>query len=61
MSDPDHEIRGGGGGLSSRCLEKETGGGGGGGGGLQKNFFGLFMPQFGPKVRGGGASPGPIS
>ena len=38
------------------------GGGGGGGGGRRspKNFFGLFMPQFGPKIRGA-ASPGPIS
>ena len=41
---------GGGGGL--------TGGGGGGGGGSPKNFFRLFGPQFGLKIRGRGSSPG---
>ena len=47
MPDPDLEIRGVG------------GGGGGGGAGLQKNSFRPFGPNFGLKIRGGGAAPGP--
>lgn len=59
MPDSDHEIRVGGGGLSSRSLDKETGKWGGGGVRRSpKNFFRLFMPQFGPKKRGA-RSPGP--
>ena len=52
VPDPDLEIRGGGGERSSRPLDK-------GGPGLPKNFFRPFGPQFGPKLRGGAAPPGP--
>ena len=47
MPDPGLEIRGG---RSSRPLHK-----GGGAAGLQKNIFRPFGPQFGLKIRGGGA------
>ena len=49
VPDPDLEIRGGR--QSSRPLGK------GGGGDLQKTFFWPFGPQFGLKLRGGGAGP----
>ena len=50
VPDPDLEIRGGGG--SSRPLDK-------GKTGPPKISFRPFGPQFGPKIRGGGAPPAP--
>ena len=49
MPDPDLEIRwgGGGGDHPDPSLDK-------GGAGSPKNFFPLFGPQFGLKIRGGG-------
>ena len=48
MPDPDLEITGGGGGdQPDPPLDK-------GGPGSPKNFFPLFGPQFGLKIRGGG-------
>ena len=52
---------------SDRSRPSDGGGGGGGppppeergGGGVQKKLFGPFGPQFGPKVRGEPAFPGP--
>ena len=51
VADPDLQIRGS---RSSRPWDK----GGGGGVVSKKIFFGLFRPQFGPKIREGPSSPG---
>ena len=48
MPDPDLEIRG-------------RGWGEGGGGSVPKKFFGIFGPQFGLNIRGGGVGPSPGS
>ena len=48
MPDPDLEIRGRGWGE------------GGGGGAVPKKFFGIFGPQFGLNIRGGGGSGPPL-
>ena len=49
MRDPDLQIRGGPGHPDPEIR----------GGGLQKNTFWPFGPQFGLKIREGGAPPGP--
>ena len=49
MPDTDLEIRGGGGDHPDPPLDK-------GGPGSPKNFFPLFGPQFGLKIRGGGGA-----
>lgn len=48
-ADPDLQIRG-----QGSHPEPEIRGGEGG---LKKNFFRPFQPQFGPKIRVGGAGP----
>ena len=53
--DPDFQITGGGGGGGGRDPDPEIRGGAVGG--LHKQFFRPFGPQFGLKLRGGGALP----
>ena len=62
VADPDLQVSEGGGGVGGLThLDPEIRGVGGLGGGLKKIVFWPFRPQFGLKIRGGGAFPGSAS